>query len=174
MTTIGQLCLLIGDDLLGLCGLCSDRRGGAQRVAPWSRMRGLGRSAVAAAVAAAALTAVVAVLAYALVTKDLRFEYVTQYSDPLLPWQYSLSALWVGQAGSLLVWGWFIAVLAVIFRFTFRRGPGELRELAFGTQMTYLAFLRPSWSSPPIRWRRRWRRGREAKGSVPCSNIRPC
>ena len=51
-------------------------------------------------------------------TKDFRFEYVTQYSDPLLPWHYSLSALWVGQAGSLLVWGWFVAVLAVVFRFT--------------------------------------------------------
>ena len=57
-------------------------------------------------------------LACALVTKDFRFEYVTEYSDPLLPWHYSLSALWVGQAGSLLVWGWFVAVLAVIFRFT--------------------------------------------------------
>ena len=80
-------------------------------------------------------------LAHALVTKDFRFEYVTQYSDPLLPWHYSLSALWVGQAGSLLVWGWFVAVLAVLFRFTSRRGPRELRELAFGAQMTYLGFL---------------------------------
>ena len=107
-----------------------------------SEDRGLGRSAVAAAFAAvAALTVVVVVLAHALVTKDFRFEYVTEYSDPLLPWHYSLSALWVGQAGSLLVWGWFVAVLAVIFRFTSRRGPRELRELAFGTQMTYLAFL---------------------------------
>ena len=40
-----------------------------------------------------------------------------------------------------MVWGWFVAVLAVVFRFTSRRGPRELRELAFGTQMTYLAFL---------------------------------
>ncbi len=80
---------------------------------------GLGRSAFgAASTAVAALTVVVLLLAYALVTKDFRFQYVTEYSDPLLPWHYSLSALWVGQAGSLLVWSWFVAVLAIIFRFT--------------------------------------------------------
>ena len=83
-------------------------------------------------------------------TKDFRFQYVTEYSDPLLPWHYSLSALWVGQAGSLLVWGWFVAVLAIIFRFTVRGAAGPWThgrrvparsDLAFGTQMTYLAFL---------------------------------
>jgi cytochrome c-type biogenesis protein CcmF len=135
MTIIGQLSLLTAM-------ICSGYAAFAAIVGARSENRGLGRSAVGAAfTAVAALTVVVIVLAYALVTKDFRFEYVTEYSDPLLPWHYSLSALWVGQAGSLLVWGWFVAVLAVIFRFTSRRGPRELRELAFGTQMTYLAFL---------------------------------
>ena len=135
MTLLGQLCLLIAM-------ICAGYAAFAAIVGARSESRGLGRSASGAACAAlAALTVVVIVLAYALVTKDFRFEYVTQYSDALLPWQYSLSALWVGQAGSLLVWGWFVAVLAVIFRFTSRRGPYELGELAFGTQMTYLGFL---------------------------------
>ena len=135
MTLLGQLCLLIAM-------ICSGYAAFAAIVGARSASRGLGRSAVGAALTAvAALTVVVIVLACALVTKDFRFEYVTEYSDPLLPWHYSLSALWVGQAGSLLVWGWFVAVLAVIFRFTFRRGPHELRDLAFGVQMTYLGFL---------------------------------
>ena len=141
MTSLGQLCLLtamIGAGYAAFAAIVGAR----------SKHRGLGQSAVAAAiVAVAALTVVVLLLAYALVTKDFRFEYVGQYSDPLLPWHYSLSALWVGQAGSLLVWGWFVAVLAVIFRFTSGHhvrmvgGPRELGELAFGVQMTYFTFL---------------------------------
>jgi cytochrome c-type biogenesis protein CcmF len=135
MTSMGQLCLLIAM-------ICAGYAAFAAIVGARSENRGLGRSAVAAAfMATASLTVVVTVLAYALVVKDFRFEYVTQYSDRLLPWHYSLSALWVGQAGSLLVWGWFVAMLAVIFRFTSRRAPREMRELAFGAQMTYLGFL---------------------------------
>ncbi|MGA2258800.1 MAG: cytochrome c biogenesis protein CcsA, partial [Thermoguttaceae bacterium] len=135
MTSMGQLCLLIAL-------ICSGYAAFAAIVGARSENRGLGRSAIGAAfTAVSALTVVMIVLAHALVSKDFRFEYVTEYSDPLLPWHYSLSALWVGQAGSLLLWGWFVAVLAVIFRYTSRRGPHELREMAFGAQMTYLGFL---------------------------------
>ena len=135
MTVLGQLCLLIAM-------VCSGYAAFAAIVGARSQSRGLGRSGLGAALTAVtALTAVVVMLAYALVTKDFRFEYVARYSDPLLPWHYSLSALWVGQAGSLLLWGWFVAVLAVVFRFTSRQGPRELGELAFGVQMVYLVFL---------------------------------
>ncbi len=135
MTSVGQICLLAAM-------VCSGYAAFAAVVGTRSENRRLGRSAVVAAcIALVSLTALIVVLARALVTKDFRFEYVAEYSDPLLPWHYSLSALWVGQAGSLLVWGWFVAVLAVIFRFTSRSGPRELSEMAFGTQMTYLAFL---------------------------------
>jgi cytochrome c-type biogenesis protein CcmF len=135
MTSIGQLCLLTAM-------ICSGYAAFAAIVGARSENRGLGRSAVVAAfTAVATLTVVVIVLARALVTKDFRFEYVTEYSDPLLPWHYSLSALWVGQAGSLLVWAWFVAVLAIAFRFTSRRGPRDLGEPAFGVQMIYLGFL---------------------------------
>jgi cytochrome c-type biogenesis protein CcmF len=135
MTSLGQACLL-------LAMICSGYAAFAAVAGAKSEKSSLGRIAHSAAtIAFIALSAVVALLAYALVTKDFRFEYVTQYSDPLLPWHYSLSALWVGQAGSLLVWGWFVAVLAAIFRYASRRLTRELRELAFGAQMAYLAFL---------------------------------
>ncbi len=141
MTSIGQLCLLTAMISAGYAAFAAIVRGTGYSGSR-SEGRGLGRSAVGAAfTAVAALSVVVVVLGHALVTKDFRFEYVTEYSDPLLPWHYSLSALWVGQAGSLLVWGWFVAVLAMVFRFTSRRGPRDLRELAFGTQMIYLTFL---------------------------------
>jgi cytochrome c-type biogenesis protein CcmF len=135
MTSVGQLCLLTAL-------ICSGYAAFAAIVGAQSGSRGLVQSAIAAALTAiVSLTVVVALLAYALVQKDFRFEYVTEYSDPLLPWHYSLSALWVGQAGSLLVWGWFVSALAILFRLTSRRGPQDLREVAFGVQMTYLAFL---------------------------------
>ena len=140
-----------------------------------SENRGLGRSAIGAAFTAVlALTVVVVVLARALVTKDFRFEYVTEYSDPLLPWHYSLSALWVGQAGSLLVWGWFVAALAVIFRFTSRRCPHELRELAFGAQMTYLGFLLAIMIFAADPMAPSLVPGARVTGSVRCCSIRPC
>ncbi len=55
---------------------------------------------VSAIVGMLALTIVITVLACALLFKDFRFHYVAQYTSQLLPWYYSLSALWVGQAGS--------------------------------------------------------------------------
>jgi len=100
---------------------------------------------------------VAVILAWALVCKDLSFAYVAQYSSQQLPWHYSLSALWVGQAGSLLLWAWLLGVLALLFRgWPFSRGPvcpraenasgrnattGALREPAFGVLMAYLCFL---------------------------------
>ena len=39
-------------------------------------------------------------IGWALVAKDFRYAYVAQYSSVLLPWHYSLSALWVGLIGT--------------------------------------------------------------------------
>jgi cytochrome c-type biogenesis protein CcmF len=161
MTVAGQFCLLLAMICSGyaafaaIVGNVSGTLAG--RVPPDNGIRStpntLFRSAVIAAVTAfVALTAIVVILAHALVTKDFRFEYVTEYSDPLLPWHYSLSALWVGQAGSLLVWGWFVAALAMLFCLRTHHAPRDerhhaerdeyaVRGLALGVQMTYLTFL---------------------------------
>ncbi|MHB1037927.1 MAG: heme lyase CcmF/NrfE family subunit [Pirellulales bacterium] len=135
MTTLGQLALLIAFVGSGYAAFAS--------LAGWQvGHRVLRASALwAFLVAAAALTATTALLAWALVTCDFRFEYVLQYAGKLLPWYYRLSALWVGQAGSLLAWAWFLAVLAAAFRFWPRREASELREPAFGVLMAYLCFL---------------------------------
>jgi cytochrome c-type biogenesis protein CcmF len=54
------------------------------------------------------------VLVYALATEYFKIEYVAQYTDSKLPFIYKISAFWAGQAGSLLFWGWLIAVFSSI------------------------------------------------------------
>lgn len=91
--------------------------------------------------AAAALTAVSGILAWALAARDFEFAYVAQYTSRALSWQYALSAFWVGQAGSLLLWAWMLAILAVVYRFWPRGGCHDLRRPAFGLLMAYVCFL---------------------------------
>lgn len=110
MRTLGEACLLaafVGSGFAAFACLA-----GATR--PDRRVRLAG--AWAAGVSVLGLTVVAAVLAWALYRRDFSFAYVAQYSSKLLPWHYSLSALWVGQAGSLLLWAWFMGVLALLFR----------------------------------------------------------
>ncbi len=104
--------------------------------------RGLQRAGtVSGAACLALLTAVSAILIWALLVRDFRFAYVAENSHRLLPWYYSLSAFWVGQAGSLLLWSWLLSVLAMIFGLRPRAVRGPLRPTAFGILMAYLAFL---------------------------------
>src|SRR3972149_1867863 len=135
MNVLGQLCLLaafVGSGYAAFAGVVGRGRG----------RRAVGRSGDWAAVGSVlALTVVTAVLARALLVKDFRLAYVAEYSSRLLPWHYSLSALWVGQSGSLLVWAWFLGVLALAERFWPRRQQSELREQAFSVMMVYLCFL---------------------------------
>jgi cytochrome c-type biogenesis protein CcmF len=98
-------------------------------------------AAVASVGSIVALTIVTVVLGFALLAKDFRFEYVTQYSSTGLPWHYSLSALWVGQAGSLLLWAWFMGLVAVAYRWWPGQRSTPLREPAFGLLMAYVCFL---------------------------------
>jgi cytochrome c-type biogenesis protein CcmF len=67
--------------------------------------RRLARSAQNALVAAFASTAVAAgVLVAALLCNDFSFEYVARTTSRALPTEYTLSAFWGGQEGSLLLW----------------------------------------------------------------------
>jgi len=104
-----------------------------------SRLRRTGTAAGLAGVIL--ISAVSAILAWALIVKDFRFAYVAEYSDRLLPWHYSLSAFWVGQSGSLLLWAWLLGVLALIYRFSPGARDDALRAPAFGVLMAYLCFL---------------------------------
>lgn len=87
-----------------------------------------------------ALTGVVVILVWALVARDFSFDYVARYASRQLSWQYSASALWVGQAGSLLVWAWLLASMALLFR-VIPTADTVLRDSAFGVVMIFLSFL---------------------------------
>lgn len=135
MNHLGELCLLGALVAFGYAAFAS-------LVGYWRGHRGVSRSGDVSAVAGvAALSGVTGVLAWALLTKDFGLAYVAQYSNRLLPWHYSLSALWVGQAGSLLTWAWFSGVLAIAYRFWPRRPSSPLRQPALGVLMAYLCLL---------------------------------
>jgi cytochrome c-type biogenesis protein CcmF len=134
MRVLGEGCLLLSFVSTGYAAFLS--------VAPGP---GLGRwrprmAMSAAVVGLASLSVTLAVLAWALVERDYRFEYVSQYASPLLPRQYCLSALWVGQAGSLLLWTWMMGASALILRLT-PAADASVRNTAFGLVMANVCFL---------------------------------
>jgi len=53
-------------------------------------------------------------LAYALATNDFEIEYVASYTSQDMSLVYSVSALWAGNAGSLLFWGWLVSLFAAV------------------------------------------------------------
>jgi cytochrome c-type biogenesis protein CcmF len=134
MRVLGETFLLVSFASTGYAAfLCVLPNGGAhplrQRVAFYSAILGL-----------ISLTITLVVLALALVSRDFRFEYVSQYASRLLPWHYCLSALWVGQAGSLLLWAWVMGVLAMILRMSCP-ASSEVHHTAFGLMLGNLCFL---------------------------------
>ena len=103
--------------------------------------RGARRAIGSSIVTVIALTVVMLVLAWALLVKDFTFAYVAQYSNEQLPWQYSLSALWVGQEGSLLLWTWLLGLVVLAFLLHTRRQSPGLRLRALSILMAYVLFL---------------------------------
>ncbi len=135
MLVFGQFCLLGAFVASGFAAFAALAGCGSER-------RLLGKSAGYAAVVSVLLLTFVALsLAMALLTKDFRFAYVAQYCSQLLPWYYGLSALWVGQAGSLLLWAWFLGLMTMAFQLLPPRRADPLRETAFGLMMAYDCFL---------------------------------
>ena len=64
------------------------------------------------------------VLAFALLTRDFRIEYVYQYSGLDLPAHYQLAAFWAGQKGSFLIWLFWGSLLGLgVYRSAGRQEP---------------------------------------------------
>lgn len=133
MRVLGEICLLLSLVAIGYAAVLSIGRGAAS---PWTRRL----IALATTTGFASLTVTTAVLIWALVTRNFHFEYVAQYASRLLPWQYCLSALWVGQAGSLLLWAWIAAMLAIVLRCS-PASDTRARDVAFGLVLANVTFL---------------------------------
>ncbi len=134
MRVLGEICLFVSMAATGYAAFLSLWRGRRQsclqqRIVIFASSVGLG-----------ALTIAMGLLIWALVSRDFRFEYVAQYVSRFLPWRYSLSALWVGQAGSLLLWTWMTAVIAILLR-VLPTIDIHLRNTTFGLLMANVFFL---------------------------------
>ena len=111
MRLLGQLCLLgafVGSGFAAFTCLVGSHR-------KWQGLHRIGQLTAIGSVVA--LSGTIGILAHALIVKDFSYRYVADYSSWLLAWYYSLSALWVGQAGSLLLWSWVLGILALAFFF---------------------------------------------------------
>ncbi|MEK8023906.1 MAG: cytochrome c-type biogenesis CcmF C-terminal domain-containing protein [Candidatus Hydrogenedentota bacterium] len=81
----------------------------------WSKHRAATESARRGVFAAAILSwAGAAVLVRLLVSRDFRVAYVWEYTSLTLPDIYAFTALWAGQAGSLLFWLCILGVVSTI------------------------------------------------------------
>lgn len=137
MRILGEICLLVAFIASGYSSF-------ACLLSLRERRSYMIRIGVFAAIATlVGLTGTVGVLARALMVKDFDFEYVAHYSSQLLPSHYSLSALWVGQAGSLLLWTWLLLLLSFVFLLTVGRDRwlSGLSRCAFGVLMANVWFL---------------------------------
>ena len=140
MRILGEISLLIVFVASGYAAFAC--LAGDRNHAPRVRQSGL----LAACVALLGLTVTLAVLLSALWTRDFSFDYVARYSSQKLPWRFALSAVWVGQAGSLLLWSWLTAGLAAIFRFA-RATPRRVWKIPrWRLSWPLSVFCRRSWS----------------------------
>lgn len=95
-------------------------------------------------VQAVLVTAAVIILLVALVKGDFRYHYVASYTDSSLPFAYKLSALWAGQAGSLLFWTWLAVIFSAIELWRTRGQSSVYRSFIFIVTTftsTYFLFL---------------------------------
>jgi cytochrome c-type biogenesis protein CcmF len=83
----------------------------------------------------------VAALLHALVTHDFNIEYVAHYSSSTLPLQYTVAALWGGQAGSLLFWALILTSMAAVVILQNREKNRQLLPYVNATLMVVAVFF---------------------------------
>jgi cytochrome c-type biogenesis protein CcmF len=134
MRDVGELCLL----LALVCSGYGAFVGIPCRIwsASWAQRAGI----LCGIVTVVCLSGAMVILGRALLIRDFQYEYVANYSSKLLSWQYALSALWVGQAGSLLLWAWWLSLVTLLFRLLPTR-DALLRDSAFGILLANVLFL---------------------------------
>ncbi|MBM3263209.1 MAG: heme lyase CcmF/NrfE family subunit [candidate division Zixibacteria bacterium] len=87
------------------------------------------------------LTLAMGVLIHALVTGNFQLEYVASYTSSQLSTFYRITALWAGQDGSLLLWGWTLALFAVVVALQNRDRNRVLMPYVHATLMVITFFF---------------------------------
>ncbi len=107
----------------------------------WNKTELVRSAENSAFVVAGLLTIGLAVLFYSFLTHNYRLAYVASYSSNDLPLVYTISALWAGQEGSLLLWGWLLAVFTVIVILQNRRQNRALMPYVVIVLMIIILFF---------------------------------
>ena len=135
MSELGTICLLATLLLAGYSlavALAGARRGLPQLVE--SARHGV--YAVAGLMTLAALA-----LLYALLTHDFSIKYVFDHSSREMPPELVVAAFYGGSQGSLLYWGWSLAVFSAIVAFRHRRQHRQLMPYVLAVLMGIEAFF---------------------------------
>ncbi|MDP2660761.1 MAG: heme lyase CcmF/NrfE family subunit, partial [Dehalococcoidia bacterium] len=102
----------------------------------------LWRSARMGGLVAFGLTTLAAIaLVNAFVTRDFSVQYVAQYSDRDLDIFFTIAAWWAGQAGSILLWAWILAIFVIFLILQNKAQHRELLPHAIGVMTGILTFF---------------------------------
>ena len=146
MPTIGLIGVLVAFAGVAVSIVClvagallsRKKSGGAGETLTWG-------GHVAVLVTLAALTVCCGVLVYCFMTGDTSIEYVLRYrsdSSSDIAWLYKLSGLWAGREGSLLFWGWLIAIFNSVVAVRNMRQGRKLDSMALlVSQLVLAAFV---------------------------------
>ena len=98
------------------------------------------------------VTLSVGLLTYAFLTRDFSIRYVAEYSDRQLPLLYTLSAVYAGQAGSLLFWAWLLTVFNAIYVFINRNKEDEFKPYVFTvvSAVTFFFLILANYTTNPF------------------------
>jgi cytochrome c-type biogenesis protein CcmF len=122
--------------LLSAVGMGAGIYAGVRKRPEWTRVAERSVLLVCAATSIAILA-----LFWALATNDFSLSYVAAHSARTMPLHYRLGALWGGQAGSLLLWGWMLTVYAMIAIFGNRNQNRELMPWVCVAMLANVAFF---------------------------------
>lgn len=90
---------------------------------------------------ALALTAAVFVLEYLLVVGDYGVKAVYNHSDRALPLLFKMGALWGGDSGSVLFWGWILSIYAAYVAYRGWPREGKMTPVAVPILGSLLVFF---------------------------------
>ncbi|MCL4435881.1 MAG: cytochrome c biogenesis protein CcsA [Thaumarchaeota archaeon] len=85
------------------------------------------------------LTGAISLLLYYFLIHDFNVEYVALYSERSLPLEYTISALWGGASGSLLLWAWLLSLFMTTI--ALRERKDRLTGYALGVMLTINLFF---------------------------------
>ena len=80
-------------------------------------------------------------MTYLLINERFEIEYVARVSSHAMPWYLKATALWGGQAGSLLFWAWLMSTYTALVMLRDWHNERDMQPFVIASTMTTLAFF---------------------------------